>query len=195
MIANGCAVSGNDADGVIDHFFDAIAEYLIDGCRVVTRGGNFSMSIKGNFEGKTDSFSASRHRINVNINAGALLRRNVLSRIHIQKELSGPVRPELLEYTDWNSTERDSVLTPGGLGQIIGQNLKFDPADPEQGIFFIAEDGTASKVSVISHNTGGQLTFLVPAELAPGDYSLEVRANVSSGSLRTGTLEATLTVS
>ena len=35
---------------------------------------------------------------------------------------------------------------------------------------------------------------MIPAELTPGNYTLEVRTSLSTGTLRTGILEATLTV-
>jgi hypothetical protein len=195
MIARGCVVNHSDAESVIHHFFDAIEDYLLDGYRVVTRDVNFCVSIKGNFDGKTDVFSPDRHTIEAVAMPGAQLRRKVRTQARTQKVLAGQTRPELLEFTDWNSGQRDSLLTPGGLGQIIGQNLKFDPAYAEQGIFFVPAEGSPSQAAVVSHNTGGQLTFLIPASLAPGDYTLEVRASLTQGTPRSGTLEATLTVS
>lgn len=126
---------------------------------------------------------------------GAQLRRIIHQHARVQKDLVGQVRPEPLEYTDWNSGECDSVLTPGGLGQVIGQNLKFDPRQPDQGIFFVTPEGNSHQTGIISHNTGDQLTFLVPISLTPGDYTLEVRTGLSQDVLRKGSLEATLTVS
>lgn len=195
MIAHGCILSRADAESTINHFFDSVESYLLDGFRVNTREINFAVSIKGNFNGKTDSFDPARHTIEAVTSPGAQLRRIIHMHARAQKDLVGQVRPELLEYTDWNSGERDSVLTPGGLGQIIGQNLKFDPSQPEQGIFFVTPEGSFHQAGIISHNTGGQLTFLVPISLTPGDYTLEVRTGLSQGALRKGSLEATLTVS
>ena len=84
-------------------------------------------------------------------------------------------------------------LTPGGMGQLVGHRLKFDPADPNQGIFFVAPAGEA-RVQVVARNKPGELIFMVPA-LPAADYTLEVRATVhSSEDVRTGALEATLTV-
>ena len=81
------------------------------------------------------------------------------------------------------------------MGQIIGHRLKFDPADPQQGIFFIASDDSETRVAIVGKNKPGELIFLVPDGLASGEYLLEVRA-IPRGShdLRTGALKATLTV-
>lgn len=194
MVAYGCAVSRTDALSVLQHYFAMVETMLLEGYRIVTPGVNYSISIKGNFDGKTDSFSAERHSIEAIVSPGARLRRAIRERAHAQKELAVQARPELLEYIDWNSGRRDSSLTPGGLGQIVGQRLKFDPAQPEQGIFFVAAGGKTYQAGVISKNTSAELTFLVPTTLPPGDYTLEVRAALSQGPLRSGSLEATLTV-
>jgi len=92
-----------------------------------------------------------------------------------------------------NTGERNSVLTPGGMGQLVGHRFKFDPADPEQGVFFVAPDGSSStRVSLMGKNMPGELMFLVPDTLVAGDYLLVVRADFTKEDVRMGTLEATL---
>ena len=104
-------------------------------------------------------------------------------------------KPNPLEYTDINTGERNSVLTPGGMGQLVGHRLKFDPADPEQGVFFMAPDGSSStRVSLVGKNMPGELMLLVPDTLVAGDYLLVVRVAFGEDDVRMGTLEATLTV-
>jgi hypothetical protein len=98
-----------------------------------------------------------------------------------------------LDYTDLNSGELNRRITPGGMGQLTGYRLRFDPADPEQGIFFI--NGSATRVSVTGKNNPSELVFLVPAGLTPGDYRLELRSTMGNGALHTGVLAETLTVS
>jgi len=87
------------------------------------------------------------------------------------------------------------VLTPGGMAQVTGHRLKFDPADAAQGVYFVAEGGGETKVDVVGRNKPAHLMFIVPQGLAPGDYTLEVRATVYSEDVRTGALDAVLTVS
>ena len=81
--------------------------------------------------------------------------------------------------------------------QITGEDLKFDPGNAAEGIFFInKEDDSETKVEMISVRTEGKLMFLVPVEITAGSYTLEVRrAYNSSANVRTGTLDKTLTVS
>ena len=105
---------------------------------------------------------------------------------------SGLFWTNLLEYTDVNSGERNGVLTPGGMGRLVGHRLKFDPADVNQGVFFVAAGGEV-RVDVVGKNLPGELMFMVPA-LPAGDYTLQVRAAFAGDDVRTSALEATLTV-
>ncbi|NJN98781.1 MAG: DUF4469 domain-containing protein [Anaerolineales bacterium] len=80
------------------------------------------------------------------------------------------------------------------MAEINGYRLKFDEADPTQGIFFIAADGSASRASLMVKNSRRQLIFEAPAGLTAGDYTVEVRSSLGNGHVRVGHLPATLTV-
>lgn len=102
--------------------------------------------------------------------------------------------PEITQFVDFNSSESNAVLTPGGIARITGEELKFDQSQADEGVFFVAADGTETRVEVIASLTEGQLMFQVPA-LARGEYSVAVRrAYTSSRTLRRGQLDSTLTV-
>ena len=101
--------------------------------------------------------------------------------------------PILLEFFDYNTGERNTVLTHGSIGGIVGHRLKFDMKDPRQGIFLIAEDGTESRITVVGMNKPSQLMFSLPASLPSGNYILEVRV-LFSNSIRSGRLAKTLRV-
>jgi hypothetical protein len=46
-------------------------------------------------------------------------------------------------------------------------------------------------VDVVGKNMPGELMFIVPDSLSPGDYTLVVRAGFGEDDVRTGALEAT----
>lgn len=56
-------------------------------------------------------------------------------------------------------------------------------------------DNSESRVEVVGKNINAELMFLIPAALTAGDYNSIVRSLVSQSTLRTGILEAALTVS
>jgi hypothetical protein len=78
---------------------------------------------------------------------------------------------------------------------LTGYRLRYDPADPDQGIFLLAADGTATRVERFIKLMPGAVSLITPA-LPAGTYTLEVRANVSgNGDIRSGQLKVPLTVS
>jgi len=114
----------------------------------------------------------------------------------VEKILQVQTTPALVEYTDINSQTTNSIVTAGGIGQIVGEELKFNPANAAEGIFFTAANGTATKVTVIASRTEGKLMFSIPA-LAPGSYTLEVRKGYGTTNIvvRSGSLQDALQVS
>ena len=111
----------------------------------------------------------------------------------MERYVPDPAVPNPLTYIDTATGERNGLVTPGWEGRLIGRRLQFDPADPEQGIFYIAADGTPTRVEAVGWNKDRHLMFIVPA-LAAGDYGLEVRALVGSRGLCSGALGAVLQV-
>ena len=81
-------------------------------------------------------------------------------------------------------------MIPGGMGQAVAHCLKFDAADPNQGIFFI--NGSETRVEIVGRNKGTELMFLIP-NLEPGQYALEVRS-IFGQEIRSGRLDTLLTV-
>ena len=104
--------------------------------------------------------------------------------------------PDLQEYMDINTGTTNSILTPGGIGQVVGSELKFSAANADEGVFLVHEAGTETKITVLATRTEGKLVFSIPAGLATGGYRLEVRrAYGNAGSIRTGVLNEQLQVS
>jgi len=196
MIQQGSTVTRADIVSVLEDYHTAIENLVLEGMNVNTPLANFGVSIKGIFQGVTDTFDPARHQLSAAVTAGARLRKTLRERGQVAKQETAKATPNLLEYVDLNTGERNGPLTPGGMGEIIGHRLKFDPTDLQQGIFFIAEDGTETRVAIVGQNKPGDLMFLVPDSLTSGEYRLEVRTVFKGGSeIRSGALDVTLTVS
>ncbi len=196
IIQQGSTVTRADIVSVLENQYNAIVYMVLDGKHVNTPLANFAASIKGVFKGKGDTFDPDRHQLRATVSAGNQYRNAIPDKGQtIQEEAHLPM-PNPEEYNNLNTGERNGVLTPGGMGQVVGYRLKCNPDDVSQGIFFVASDGSVTKVDVAGHNKPRELMFLIPASLAVGDYTLEVRAAVpGSTQVRIGTLPATLTVS
>jgi hypothetical protein len=195
MIDQGSTVVKSDILSVLESYYSAIESLVLEGKRVNTPNANYGASIRGTFEGQADSYDPNRHRVRGTVSPGKRYRKVIRERAKVAKEEAIQPRPNPLEYTDVTSEARNGALTPGGLGRVVGHRLKFDPTAGDQGIFFVAGDGTATRVEVVGRNKPTELIFTVPASLTSGTYRLEVRAVVhGSSESRTGALDAPLTV-
>lgn len=195
MIERGSTVTKADILSVLEEYYSAIESMVLEGMNVNTPMVNYSASIKGIFNGATDSYDPSRHQVAGVVNSGKRYRKTVRERAQTTKREARKPTPNLVVYVDVNSGERDSLLTPGGMGQIIGHRLKFDPADPAQGIFLIAANGVEARIPTVGKNTPGELMFLIPPMLPAGEYTLQVRAALYDGeTVRSSALSAILTV-
>jgi hypothetical protein len=195
MIKQGSTVTKADTLSVLEDYFTAVESMVLEGMNVTTPMANFGASIKGVFNGQTDSFNKARHQITPTATPGKRLRGMVAQKGQPVKQEAMKPAPNPLSYLDISANSRNGTVTPGGMGQVVGHRLKFDAAAENQGVFFIAADGTATRVTVIGRNMPADLMFMVPAGLAAGDYTLEVRAAFATNDIRSGALAAALTVS
>ncbi len=192
----GTTVSEPDVLNVLNHYQDVVARMLLKGETVNTPAVRYRVSIQGTFVNQADSFDSTRHRLVVRLSAGRLLRK-ALRDARLDKYLGDMLVPKPVCYIDTSSGAQNGVVTPREQGRLIGEHLRFDPADVSQGIFFLTESGAETRVASVGLNRPGHLMFIVP-ELAAGRYRLEVRGpfNGNEGQeVRAGRLDAVLTVS
>jgi len=193
----GTTVTKADILAVFADLSKATESLLIDGYNVNFDGlCNFRCSIKGTFDGSTDSFDASRHSLHVNASIGQRLRKEVVNNAQITKTDTIIPAPTPAEFIDTASGTANELLTVGNIGTINGWRLKFDLAAADEGIFLIADDATEIKATSVAANKPAQLTFLVPDLTGFGpEFRLQVRSRmaIGDGRLRTGRLDTALT--
>jgi hypothetical protein len=188
-------VAKPDVLGVLEGFFHAVEYLLLDGKCVCTPVAVFRSAVQGLFVDELDGFDPSRHAIRAAVSAGKRLRRAVRMQAQVNKVHGVAPTPVPKRFCDIESGQDNAALTPGGQGRVLGLHLHFDPDDPQQGVFFLAAEGTAYRAGRPARNMPGELIMIVPA-LPAGTYSLEVRAAFNgAGDLRAGKLKDALTVS
>lgn len=192
IAALGTTVSKPDVLNVIQHYNDIVAKLLARGETVLTPATRYRVSMQGTFTDEADSYDPERHRLVVRLTPGPALV-DILRQAEVERWTPDPPAPNLLTYIDTATGQRNGVVTPGWEGRVIGRRLQFDPADPAQGLFFRAADGSATRVEAVGWNKDRHLMFVVPP-LAAGDYGLEVRALVGARGLCRGVLGAVLHV-
>jgi hypothetical protein len=193
MGERGSTVTKADILSVMEDFEGALESLLAEGANVTTPFANFSTSIRGVFDGATDSFDPSRHQITLIVHPGKNVRAYFKQNVSPQKEEKADKGPNLIDFVDNNSGEHNSILTPGGLGTLIGNRLSYDPEDQNQGVFFIAEDGAETQVAIIGQNKPSMLVFIIPETLSSGDYFIELR-NTTFKKLKSGRLSSIVSV-
>lgn len=191
MVGRGNMITEEDARAMLIALYTVVVEALVSGYTVKTPLVKFKVSIRGKFTDDQDVFDPARHHVHVNATMGTLLR-EALSRFVPEKQDKVTAGPEPESFYDLTSGAVDSTVTPSGMGRLTGFRLEFDPADPAQGIFFIGEDGSRTRVTLLAINRGHEQVFQVPT-LTAGQYRLEVSA-ANGKKIRSDNLEATLTV-
>ena len=194
IIDRGSTVTRADIVSVLEDYHGTIANLLLEGMYVNTPIANFKVSVGGIFDLPSDTFDPGRHKLRAAVSPGKYLKGQIAGRGRAVKGEATSPKPNLVAYTDRHTGEINGSVTAGGIGQVTGYRLKFDPADTAQGVFFVNSQGDATRASAIGLNNPGTLIFLVPAGLAPGEVQLEVRAAFGQEDVRTGTLKQTLTV-
>jgi hypothetical protein len=131
-----------------------------------------SFSISGVFDGATDTFDLARHKINVNVRKGTVLR-NAAQHVKVTKVSVASKQPKILEVKDSISGKVDSILCSDGAVEIAGIDIKLVGDKPAVGLYFTTEDGTDIKASTIMNNKPSLLIALIPA-LTAGIYRIKV---------------------
>lgn len=183
-----------EMEGIILQFFDAVEYILKDGGTVSTPLFTARCSIAGTFTGPDDSFYRNRHQVKINLKPGSRLK-DLSEDIKTHKVHSSLPKPLVYTFTDMNTGTVNSQLTPGGAAIIKGKQMRYNPDDGQQGIFLVNSTRLEFKVETVHINTFSQAMMMIPANLQPGEYRLQVRSKMNTKTLRTGELSRVLVVS
>jgi len=172
MLWRGSLLTRTDILAVLNGFEESITAIINDGGTVNTPLFNTSFSISGVFEGAVDNFDHKRHKVNVKFNKGILIRN---AEAMIIPEKTGAIAPQLqiLEVKDSVSGKVNERLTPGGVLEVWGNNIKIAGDHPECGLYFVPESGKAVKVQIIVQNKPLSLIIAIP-KLTAGTYTLKL---------------------
>ena len=196
ILDQGSSATEGDILLILSDAIKACETVLLEGGRV-NLGGLVELfpRIGGVFVGPGDHFDPTRHRIDVGANPGHRLRRTIRDKATVEKVSPTRPAPNPVEFVDLASGTSNTAISPGNIGTINGHRLKYNPGAPDEGIYFLpVAGGSEVRAEFIQKNKPSQLIFLNPDGLS-GEYHLEVRAHMQGGAqLRTGRLDATLSV-
>ncbi|HYG38328.1 MAG TPA: DNA-binding domain-containing protein [Cytophagales bacterium] len=191
MKEKGTGSSETDMRATLQLFFESVTKMVSNGYNVNLPVANFKPGISGLFDDLTDVFDPARHSLKVNVTTGYMPLAGMRD-VVVEKVKSTLPKPDLIAFSDINSGLTNERITSNGIGTILGNELKFNPENPEEGVFFV--NGTTTRVEVLAARTEGKLMFSIP-QLAPGSYALEVRKGYkTTNEIRKGALSELLIV-
>ena len=193
MIGRGSTVTKAEALSVLEEFNNALSQVLADGDSINLPFFKAKISISGEFANAEAPFDRNIHHLNLKVRPGDVLSK-IVKDLAVERVQGLSAVPTLKTFKDVVSDTTNDTLTANGVGELKGSHLKIDTTDADQGVFFIAADGTETAVSTYIRNKPGNLIFMIPT-LTSGTYSLVVRSKPKNiKSIRSGTLDASLTV-
>lgn len=195
MLTRGTTLSEADIVASLHLFFEVVTQQVQEGNHVNTPIVNLKPGISGSFNNSTDNFDPLRHKIKATASVGPAVKRMMEKAVSekITKTLTVPI---LTSFKDIQTQNLNAVVSPGGIGQIIGSHLKYNPENPAEGIFFVSSAQEEFKVTTVAIRTLGKLVFSIPASMPTGNYTLIVKRAFGKHdtSVRKGVLAHPLTV-
>lgn len=181
MLRRGSLLTRTDILAVLNGFEESIVDIIQNGGTLNTPLFNTSFSISGVFEGAVDNFDSKRHKVNVNLNKGILVR-NAEAKVITEKTGNIAYQSQILEVMDIVSGKMNEQLTPGGVLKVWGYKIKIAGDNPDCGLYFVPSSGETVKAQVIVQNKPMELIVAIPV-LAAGNYSLKLVTQFTRGTL------------
>jgi hypothetical protein len=179
MLKKGTLMTRTDIVAVLNGFEETIDDAVCNGYSINLPLFNTSFSISGVFESPMDTFDGNRHKLNVNLTKGTLLRQ-AERQVKLEKTTTGTPQPTIQEVKDSISGVVNERLMAGGVVEIRGYNLRIDGSDPSCGLWFVSDGGAETRATVIIENKPSRIMAMIPS-LPAGTYQVKVITQYSGG--------------
>ena len=159
-------------------------EEIANGASVSFGLGYYNVAVNGVFIGDNAKWESSKHSLSVRVTPSAQLRNAVNAATVDVRGMAG-IGTIVNSVTDIASGEVNTRLTNGGAVNLTGSKIKIAGDNPANGISLTNQANnvvTVIAVNAIAINDPSKITFIVPADLAPGDYKLSITTQFSSQS-------------
>jgi len=175
MVEEGSGLTRHQAMAYFERLTQAVMRFTEEGYSVSTPLFQVRTTISGVFNDMFDCYDPDRHELNIRISSGRRVQK-FSKKIKLKKVSKSPSSPWLMSFIDAASQKADLIATPGNLAKLEGSNLKFDPHDNRQGVFFISREDqhVQFRAAVYSGITPSSVHLLIPA-LPAGKYGIEIR--------------------
>lgn len=180
MLSKRNLVSKTDIVAVLNSYYEEIIESIEEGDNINLPIVNIGYSISGVFNTEEDNFNPDIHKLHVNLNGGKLIN-EIKEDIPLQK-ITAPITSTLINNCkDITSQTTNTTITSNGLFELNGVRLKVDGYKEEVGLYFVAENGTETKVQYIAQNSFKKVIGQAPT-LATGTYKIRIKTQATNNS-------------
>lgn len=195
MLKRGTTLSEADILASLHLFFEVVVQEVQEGNHVNLPIVNIRPGIAGEFITASDQFDANRHRLKTTSSAGALLKK-IIKNTAVEKVTLPTTIPVLTAFFDSVSETFNDTISPNGIGQIVGNHLKFKSSNPAEGVFFVNTNNETFQASIIAIRHPRKLVFSIPAAMPKGNYTLMVKKSFgrTATTIRKATLAHSLKV-
>lgn len=195
---NNTAIRKQDFRLAVTQLKTAITANLLKGVKVVTPIGEFRPTIRGKFNSLDEDFrpsaSTNNHQIRFTINPDSEMLNEVMEKTVTEKISDYTIKhPHIISISN-NSKPADEGFHSTNVIIMNGLNLKFNPENDDEGIFWINNAGESFKTTSFSTNTNTAIHFQIP-ELVPGEYSVTVATRLGNHKIRETQLDDPIVIS
>lgn len=191
----GSILKPTECEAVLTAFFKQLGTNLEQGDGYQDEFMSLQPNMQGVFVDDNDTYSPSRHKLYPNMMPGQPLK-DAISKAKVKKVSAKENMPTIKEFMDLKSRTTNETATRGGMVKLVGDLLKLNEVNEDEGVFFIkAGDETETKAAFVHENLPKTLMIEVPETLTAGEYYIEVRNRRYQGkSLRNGRLKPKVNV-
>ncbi|MDR2148234.1 MAG: DUF4469 domain-containing protein [Tannerella sp.] len=172
ILNKGTLLTRTDILAVLNGLEETVVEASLEGYSLTLPLFNTSFSISGVFESPLDTFDGNRHKLNINLTKGTLLRK-AEREVKFEKTNAATSLPNIQEVKDSVSNTVNEKLTARGVAEVRGYNLKIDGDSPACGLWFIDQNGAEIKAEILVENKPSRIIALIP-DLPAGSYQVKV---------------------
>jgi predicted histone-like DNA-binding protein len=191
-IAAKTSLSPSDINGVVTALIEEVTQALVAGNTAEIDGlVSFVPTLTGSFETQDYVVTRANAQLKISTQENQTLRGNVAAQATYIREPSVVKIPAIASFFDV-ATQTYDQYTPGSIIRLEGENLKFNLAKPDEGVFVHA---SVPEVRLTVYSMAGpkRIDALIPADLT-GNLTVLVRTRYTpEGDLRQGTYHRTVT--
>ena len=179
------SLSASDVQGVVLALKDEITDILLAGNTAVLDGiASFNLTLRGSFDSPNVVVTNSNTQLNFNVTVEQPIIKRVSQEAVFSRQAITIKMPIITTFRDV-ATNLSDQYTAGSIVRFRGQNMKFNPQETDQGVFF--SDGSQEKrLSIYSIINDNRIDALIPSDMI-GNQKITIRTRYTTGgNLRSG---------